>query len=91
MGSDLSSVLHRRHASVHLLKYWSYVADNTGPYGLYNALELIGACAKAGKHYLDLNGDVGMLAADVVPRWDFAASQTGSVIVPMCGFESAPG
>lgn len=32
-----------------------------------------------------------MLAADVVPRWDFAASQTGSVIVPMCGFESAPG
>lgn len=70
---------------------WLAELTTTGPYGLYNALELIGTCAKAGKHYLDLNGDVGMLAADVVPRWDFAASQTGSVIVPMCGFESAPG
>jgi short subunit dehydrogenase-like uncharacterized protein len=26
-----------------------------------------------------------------VMNWDFLAAKTGAVIVPMCGFEAAPG
>ncbi|CAK9780092.1 unnamed protein product [Cutaneotrichosporon oleaginosum] len=48
------------------------------------------ACIKHGTHYLDLCGEVNFLAR-IIPNYDFAASKTGSVIIPMCGFEAAPG
>lgn len=48
------------------------------------------ACVKHATHYLDLCGEVNFLAR-MIPNYDFAASKTGSVLIPMCGFESTPG
>ncbi len=48
------------------------------------------ACIKHSTHYLDLCGEPNFLAR-IIPNYDFAASKTGAVIIPMCGFEAAPG
>lgn len=48
------------------------------------------ACIKHGTHYLDLCGEPNFIAR-IIPNYDFAASKSGSVCIPMCAFESAPG
>ncbi|KLT44441.1 hypothetical protein CC85DRAFT_271240 [Cutaneotrichosporon oleaginosum] len=73
-----------------LCKRADVVLNLAGPYQLHNATTLITACIKHGTHYLDLCGEVNFLAR-IIPNYDFAASKTGSVIIPMCGFEAAPG
>ncbi|TXT15814.1 hypothetical protein VHUM_00317 [Vanrija humicola] len=67
------------------------VINLAGPYQLYNAPALIEACVNAGKHYLDLTGEAQYVANKVVPRFDFAAAKSGSVVIPMSGFDCIPG
>ncbi|BEI81184.1 hypothetical protein CcaverHIS002_0203440 [Cutaneotrichosporon cavernicola] len=73
-----------------LCKRADVVLNLAGPYQLHNATALISACVKHSTHYLDLCGEPNFLAR-IVPNYDFAASKTGAVIIPMCGFEAAPG
>lgn len=49
------------------------------------------SCSYQGKHYVDLSGEVPWISTKVIPRCDFLASKSGAVILPMCGFEAAPG
>lgn len=59
-----------------------------GPYVKYG-MALAGACAGAGTHYVDLNGEV-LFARDVADSFDQAARASGAAIVNSCGFDSVP-
>ncbi|GMK57037.1 hypothetical protein CspeluHIS016_0308770 [Cutaneotrichosporon spelunceum] len=73
-----------------LCKRADVVLNLAGPYQLHNATELIKSCIQHGTHYLDLCGEINFLSR-IIPKYDYAASKTGAVIIPMCGFEAAPG
>ncbi|MEA2312274.1 MAG: hypothetical protein QOE28_2242, partial [Solirubrobacteraceae bacterium] len=59
-----------------------------GPYRKYG-MELARACAEAGTHYGDLNGEVLFMRA-VIDAYDGAARDSGARIVHSCGFDSIP-
>jgi short subunit dehydrogenase-like uncharacterized protein len=61
-----------------------------GPYSKHNAIALVEACARLGKHYFDLTGEV-FWVKNAVLQYDYLAAKTGACIVPMCGFEALPG
>jgi short subunit dehydrogenase-like uncharacterized protein len=59
-----------------------------GPY-LKHGLPLVGACAKAGTHYVDLTGEVPFMRASIDACHEQAVA-TGARIVHACGFDSIP-
>ncbi|WP_394274801.1 saccharopine dehydrogenase NADP-binding domain-containing protein [Luteococcus sp.] len=59
-----------------------------GPYVKYG-MALAGACAGAGTHYVDLNGEV-LFARDVADSFDQAARASRATLVNSCGFDSIP-
>jgi short subunit dehydrogenase-like uncharacterized protein len=64
------------------------VITTVGPYRKYG-MELARACAEAGTHYGDLNGEVLFMRA-VIDAYDGAARDSGARIVHSCGFDSIP-
>jgi short subunit dehydrogenase-like uncharacterized protein len=64
------------------------VATTVGPYLRYG-LPLVGACAKAGTHYVDLSGEVLFMRASIDAAHEQAAA-SGARIVHACGFDSIP-
>ena len=59
------------------------VVSTAGPFSLCGT-PLVGACAAAGTDYLDINGEVPWVR-EVVERYDAAAAERGTLIVPNCG------
>jgi short subunit dehydrogenase-like uncharacterized protein len=64
------------------------VATTVGPYAKYG-LPLVEACAKAGTHYADINGEV-LFMRSVIDDYHATAEASGARIVLACGFDSLP-
>ena len=50
---------------------------------------VVEACASAGTHYADLNGEV-LFMREAIDRFDAIAAANGARIVHSCGFDSIP-
>ena len=64
------------------------LATTVGPYRRYG-LGVVEACATAGTHYADLNGEV-LFMREAIDRFDELAAENGVRIVHSCGFDSIP-
>jgi short subunit dehydrogenase-like uncharacterized protein len=64
------------------------VISTVGPYQRHGEA-LITACARAGTDYVDLCGEPGWMA-EMIPRLDGPARESGARIVFSCGFDSIP-
>ncbi|EPQ55373.1 hypothetical protein GLOTRDRAFT_116281 [Gloeophyllum trabeum ATCC 11539] len=64
------------------------VVNTVGPYWRWGT-NVVKACAKLGKGYLDLSGE-GHWVARMIWHYDYLATKTGAVIVPACGLDSVP-
>ena len=64
------------------------LVSTVGPYHLYGT-PVVEACAKNGTHYLDTTGEIPWVK-QVIERYHDLARQNNAVIIPECGFESAP-
>jgi short subunit dehydrogenase-like uncharacterized protein len=64
-------------------------ADATDPASLARLVALVMACARAGTDYVDLCGEPGWMA-EMIPRLDGPARESGARIVFSCGFDSIP-
>lgn len=59
-----------------------------GPYHLYST-PVVGACAEAGTHYIDVTGET-IWIREVIDKYAATAKNSGAVIIPGAGVESAP-
>ncbi len=64
------------------------VATTVGPF-YSHGLPLVEACARAGTHYADINGEVLFMRAAIDGFHDIAAD-SGAKIVVACGYDSLP-
>jgi short subunit dehydrogenase-like uncharacterized protein len=64
------------------------VATTVGPYAKHG-LPLVEACAKAGTHYADINGEV-LFMRSAIDDYHEMAQASGARIVLACGFDSLP-
>ncbi|VDB91332.1 unnamed protein product [Peniophora sp. CBMAI 1063] len=66
----------------------SVVVNCIGPYWR-TGTPIVRACVRQGKHYVDICGETHWIY-DIIRLFDFHATRTRSIIVPSCGFDSAP-
>lgn len=64
------------------------VVTTVGPYCIYGEA-VFRACADAGTHYLDCTGETPWVAS-MIHRYEATARQTGAIMLPQAGIESAP-
>ncbi|KIJ66142.1 hypothetical protein HYDPIDRAFT_110316 [Hydnomerulius pinastri MD-312] len=64
------------------------VINAVGPYSLWGS-PVVRACVHHGVHYVDLTGEVAWVKRVVIEE-DYAATKSGSIIVPACGLSSVP-
>lgn len=64
------------------------VATTVGPYAKYGET-LVAACAAAGTHYADINGEVPFMRR-MIDLHHAEAQRTGARIVHTCGYDSIP-
>lgn len=64
------------------------VLSTAGPF-VHHSDALVGACARSGVSYVDINGEIPWVAR-VIERDDQVARGSGALIVPNCGFDSVP-
>ncbi|KAF9234190.1 Saccharopine dehydrogenase-domain-containing protein [Melanogaster broomeanus] len=64
------------------------VINTVGPYWCWGT-PVVRACVRHGRHYVDLAGEAHWIK-DVIFEFDYAATQSGSVIVPCAGLDSVP-
>ncbi|MGE0667534.1 MAG: trans-acting enoyl reductase family protein [Sphingomonadales bacterium] len=71
-----------------LASHCAAIANLAGPY--YGRAEtLVGACAAAGTHYLDLTGEL-VFVRDIIDRFHDTARESGARIAPVAGYEALP-
>ncbi|KAJ0107590.1 saccharopine dehydrogenase [Diaporthe amygdali] len=71
-----------------LAKKTFILITTVGPYGQYGE-HAFKACAENGTHYFDVTGEVPFVAR-MIKKYEKVAKQTGSMLFPEIGFESAP-
>ncbi len=64
------------------------VLTTVGPYAQYGE-PLLAACARQGRHYVDITGETPWVAR-MIERHHATALESGARIVPFCGFDSVP-
>ncbi|KAF9222365.1 hypothetical protein BS17DRAFT_881183 [Gyrodon lividus] len=64
------------------------VINAVGPYWLWGSA-VVHACVRHGVHYVDLAGEVAWVKR-VISEEDYAATKSGSIVVPACGLSSIP-
>ncbi|MDA0338959.1 MAG: saccharopine dehydrogenase NADP-binding domain-containing protein, partial [Proteobacteria bacterium] len=64
------------------------IANLAGPY-YHRAEKIVGACARAGTHYLDLTGEL-VFVRDIIDQYHAIAAASGAKIAPVAGYESLP-
>ncbi|TFK50767.1 hypothetical protein OE88DRAFT_1659822 [Heliocybe sulcata] len=64
------------------------VINTVGPYWRWGT-NVVKACAKLGKGYLDLSGESHWMAR-MISHYDYLAMKTGAIIIHSCGFDSVP-
>ncbi|KAI9678926.1 MAG: hypothetical protein M1829_001911 [Trizodia sp. TS-e1964] len=71
-----------------LAKKTKLIITVVGPYALYGA-PVVEACAKNGTHYLDVTAETPWVL-EMIKKYDSIAKQTGAIMIPQIGIESAP-
>ncbi|KAJ3823363.1 Saccharopine dehydrogenase-domain-containing protein [Lentinula raphanica] len=71
-----------------LVKTSKIVLNTVGPFAKWGP-PVVRACARNGVHYVDLTGEQ-LFVRDIIERYDYVATKTGSIIVPSCGLDSLP-
>ncbi|KZV69400.1 NAD-P-binding protein [Peniophora sp. CONT] len=66
----------------------SVVINCVGPYWR-TGTPIVRACVTQGKHYVDITGETHWIY-EIVRLFDSQATHTHSIIVPACGYDSAP-
>jgi short subunit dehydrogenase-like uncharacterized protein len=64
------------------------VLSTAGPFALYGSA-LVAACVRHGTHYVDITGETPWVR-DMIAAHHGAAAQSGTRIIPFCGFDSIP-
>ncbi|KAJ7099360.1 Saccharopine dehydrogenase-domain-containing protein [Mycena belliarum] len=64
------------------------VINTVGPFWSWGT-SIVEACVSHGVHYVDLTGETEYIKR-IVTRSHYAATKTGAIIVPSCGFDSVP-
>ncbi|PFH56391.1 hypothetical protein XA68_16582 [Ophiocordyceps unilateralis] len=70
-----------------LVRKTSLVITTVGPYFRFGEA-IVRACAQAGTHYLDCTGEIPWVA-NMIEKYEAAARQSGAILVPCNGIESA--
>lgn len=73
---------------VKLAKKTKVLITTVGPYHKYGAAAFE-ACAETGTHYLDCTGEIPWVY-DMIAKYEKLAKQTGAIMIPQNGVESAP-
>lgn len=71
-----------------LAKTTKVLITTVGPYHKYGSA-VVEACAETGTHYLDVTGEVPWVR-DMIHKYHDKAKETGAIIIPQNGIESAP-
>lgn len=64
------------------------IVNTTGPYSINGAL-IVDACVRLRRHYIDATGETPWVR-DLIDRYHERAAREGTLIIPCCGFASAP-
>ena len=59
-----------------------------GPFALHGEVT-VKACAKTGTHYVDITGEIPWVGR-MIKKYSAAAKESGSIMIPQCGFDSTP-
>ncbi|PHH92972.1 hypothetical protein CDD83_2805 [Cordyceps sp. RAO-2017] len=70
-----------------LAKQTSVIVTTVGPFCKYGE-NTVKACAEAGTHYLDCTGEVPWVAR-MIRNYEAAARQSGAILIPQAGIQSA--
>ena len=73
---------------INLAKKTKVLITTVGPYHKYGSV-VVEACAETGTHYLDVTGEIPWVY-DMIQKYDETAKQTGAIMIPQNGIESAP-
>lgn len=71
-----------------LAKKTCIIVTTIGPYSLYGE-HAYKACAEAGTHYVDVTGEAAWVHK-MIKTYEATAKQTGAILIPQAGIESAP-
>lgn len=71
-----------------LAKKTTVLIATVGPYSFHGE-HAFKACAENGTHYLDVTGEVPWVA-EMIKKYERAAKQSGAIMLPQIGLESAP-
>jgi short subunit dehydrogenase-like uncharacterized protein len=71
-----------------LAKKTKVLISTVGPYHKYGSA-VVEACVETGTHYLDVTGEVPWVR-DMIIKYDAKAKESGAIIIPQNGVESAP-
>lgn len=71
-----------------LAKKTRLVINTVGPFFKYST-PVVEACAQNGTHYLDVTGETPWVK-EIIDKYESAAKQSGAILIPECGAESAP-
>ena len=64
------------------------VLSTAGPFALYGT-PIVDACVRSGTHYVDITGESPWMR-EIAARYHERAQESGSKIIPACGFDSVP-
>lgn len=71
-----------------MAKQTRVVLSTVGPFAKYGT-NLVAACVENGTSYVDTTGESPWVRS-MIDKYDTAAKAAGSLVVPMCGFDSIP-
>jgi short subunit dehydrogenase-like uncharacterized protein len=71
-----------------LSKKTCVLLSTVGPYAKYGEYAFE-ACAENGTHYVDVTGEVPWVS-EMIKKYEKRAQETGAILVPQAGVESAP-
>ncbi|EXJ86270.1 hypothetical protein A1O1_06640 [Capronia coronata CBS 617.96] len=71
-----------------VVKKTKVLLNTVGPYHLYST-PVVEACAQAGTHYLDVTGETPWVR-EIIVKYEKTAKQSGAILIPSVGVESAP-
>jgi short subunit dehydrogenase-like uncharacterized protein len=64
------------------------IINTVGPFCKWGT-PVVAACVRHGIHYVDLTGE-HLWMMDIIQQFDYAATKTGSIIIPGSGLDSVP-
>ncbi|RBA09394.1 hypothetical protein FPRO05_06531 [Fusarium proliferatum] len=89
LGATAIEVVNLNDADLSVLaKKTCILVTTIGPYSLYGE-HAYRVCAEAGTHYVDVTGEAAWVHK-MIKKYETTAKQTGAILIPQAGIESAP-